>query len=67
MLSGRMASPDKMFNPRSLEDYQKLNWEDITIFLEKKMISGQKKIEFLIPYLGKYLLIFQEDKIVIRR
>jgi hypothetical protein len=65
MLSGRMVSPDKMFNPRRLSDYGSFAGNDIQIFIENELLNRLGEYDFLIPYSGRFRLLIEVDKIKI--
>ena len=65
MPSGRMVSPDKMFNPRKLDEYYIFSKNGIKVFIEKGLIRETEEIEFLIISTAKYKIIKNGDKIKI--
>jgi len=67
MLSGRMASPDKMFNPKNVNEYLSISEDGVTVYIEKMILSEEKTIEFLIPYFGKFKLIIKNQEFEIDR
>jgi len=65
MPSGRMVSPDKMFNPRKLDEYYIFSKNGIIVYIEKELLRETEEIEFLIISTAKYKIIKNGDKIKI--
>ncbi|KQC09558.1 MAG: hypothetical protein APR54_12720 [Candidatus Cloacimonas sp. SDB] len=65
MLSGRMVSPDKMFNPHCLSEYSSFAENDIRIFIENELLSHQGEYDFVIPYSGRFRLFRTDEKVII--
>jgi len=61
-----MVSPDKMFNPRNLTDYEQFVVSDILIFIEKQLLNRLDEYDFLIPYSGRFRLFRKNEKIIIK-
>ncbi len=65
MPSGRLVSPNNMFNPRSVDEYYKFTIQGIDIFIEKKLVADKKEIEFLIVSTARYKIVKTKDKMII--
>ena len=65
MPSGRLVSPNKMFNPKSVDDYYMFSLQGITVFIEKELVMDIDEIEFLIISTARYKIVKNKDKMII--
>lgn len=65
MPSGRMVSPDKMFNPRNPDEYYIFSKNGITVYIEKELLRGATEIEFILVSTAKYKIAKNRDKVII--
>jgi len=65
MPSGRLVSPNKMFNPKSVDDYYMFSLQGIAVFIEKELVMDIDEIEFLIISTARYKIVKNKDKMII--
>ena len=65
MPSGRMVSPDKMFNPRNPDEYYGFSKDGITVYIEKELLRETTEIEFILVSTAKYKIIKKKDRVII--
>ncbi|MFO7895575.1 MAG: hypothetical protein R6U84_01400 [Candidatus Cloacimonadales bacterium] len=65
MPSGRLVSPQNMFKPEALTDYYHWQFQNIDIYLEKKLSKSNAEFDFLIANFGRFYLEQFADKIII--
>jgi len=56
-----MVRPDKMYRKKNLEDFEKMSYYDIEIYIEKPLLYDGS--EFLVLYVGKYKLNINDEMI----
>jgi len=61
-----MVEPEKMIKKRFENDFQKLNYDDIIIYIDNEFMKS-KNVLFLIPYLDKFEMSIIGNKITIKR
>ncbi len=55
-----MVRPDKMYRVKNLDDFEKLNYDDLEIYIEKPLLYDGS--EFLVLYVGKYVMKLDGDE-----
>lgn len=56
-----MVRPDKMYRVKNLKDFEKLNFNELELYIEKSLLHDGS--EFLLPYEGRYKLQITGDNV----
>jgi|GEM_PF-3598993 len=54
-----MVRPDLMYRVKILEDFEKLNYDNLELYIEKPLLYEGS--EFLIPYEGRFIMKINEE------
>ncbi len=65
MPSGRLVSPNKMFNPQKDDGYYIFEERGVKIYIEKSLIDEKEQVDFLIVSTARYQIIKDDNKLVI--
>ena len=65
MPSGRLVSPNEMFNPQKKERYFFFHKKGIDVYIEKTLIADKNEVEFLIISTARYKIVKEKNKLLI--
>ncbi len=60
-----MVRPDLMYRAKNLEDFEKLIYGELEIYIEKPLIYDGS--EFLIPYESRYKILLHDEVLSIQK
>jgi len=56
-----MVRPDEMYKTKSLDNFERITFNDLEIYIEKPLLHDGS--EFLLPYEGRYKLQIAGDNV----